>query len=265
MMFMSEPQPNDGFVWTQARWGPILRCQPLLEIADHFFTAASVELRQNDSEWDAVAALAGVPRRQLRLLHQVHGRTVVVSRATGSWTPPQADGVVSDDASAAFGVRVADCAPILIGDRRTGSVAAVHAGWRSTMQRIGAEAVAVMQRELRSDPGDLVAAIGPCLGPCCGEMGEEVVQGFRDARHDDATIARWFSREDGRRPHFDLWRANVDQLVAAGLPAGSIHVAGLCTRTYPEVFHSYRVRGTQAGRMVGVIRPTAASRSSGLS
>ena len=256
MMFMSEPQPTDGFVWTQAPWGPILRCQPLLEIADHFFTAGSVELRQNDREWDAVAALAGVPRRQLRLLHQVHGRTVVVSHegTPGNWTPPQADGVVSDDPSAAFGVRVADCAPILIGDRRSGSVAAVHAGWRSTMQRIGAEAVAVMQRELRSDPGDLVAAIGPCLGPCCGEMGEEVVEAFRDAGHDEASIACWFSRADGKRPHFDLWRANVDQLAGAGIPAGSIHVARLCTRTYPEVFHSYRMRGSQAGRMVGVIR-----------
>jgi YfiH family protein len=192
----------------------------------------------------------------------VHGRTIAVSREgtlPGPWTPPQADGVVSDDPSAAFGVRVADCAPILMGDRRTGAVAAVHAGWRSTMQRIGAEAVAAMARELQSDPADLVAAIGPCLGACCGEMGEEVVHAFREAGHDDVTIDRWFAREAGRRPHFDLWRANVDQLMAAGLPAGSIHVAGLCTRTYPETFHSYRVRGTEAGRMVGVIRARSAS------
>jgi YfiH family protein len=228
-----------------------------VEIVDHFFTAGSVELRQNESEWDAVAALAGVPRRELRLLRQVHGRGIAVSRqgtTAGPWTPPEADAVISDDSSAAFGVRVADCAPILIADRRTGVVAAVHAGWRSTMQQIGAEAVSAMTGEFQSDPRDLVAAIGPCLGPCCGEMGEEVVQAFRDAGHDDATIARWFSREDGRRPHFDLWQANVDQLMTAGIPADAIHVAGLCTRTYPETFHSYRVRGTQAGRMVAVIR-----------
>jgi YfiH family protein len=243
-------------VWTQAPWGPILRCEPLLEVADHFFTAGSVELRQNDSEWAAVSALAGVPRRQLRLLHQVHGRTIAVSRSgeAGPWTPPQADGVVSDDPSAAFGVRVADCAPILIADRRTGAVAAVHAGWRSTMQRISAEAVDAMRREVGSDPTDLVAAIGPCLGPCCGEMGEEVVDAFRAAGHDPQAIARWFTRENGKRPHFDLWRANREQLESAGVPAGSIHVSGLCTRSYPKVFHSYRVDGTAAGRMVGVIR-----------
>jgi copper oxidase (laccase) domain-containing protein len=80
------------------------------------------------------------------------------------------------------------------------------------------------------------------------------VHAFREAGHDDVTIARWFTRENERRPHFDLWRANVDQLQGAGIPAASIHIAGLCTRTYSDTFHSYRVRGTQAGRMVGVIR-----------
>ncbi len=259
MMFMSEPQPSDGFEWTQAPWGPVLRCQPLLEVRRHFFTAGSVELRQNDREWDAVAALAGVPAT--RSCGSCGRFTAALSssreraRPGDRGTPPQADGVVSDDPSAAFGGagRGLRADP----DRPTGArvrVAAVHAGWRSTMQRIGAEAVAAMAREFGSDPADLVAAIGPCLGPCCGEMGEEVVQAFREAGHDDVTVARWFSREDGRRPHFDLWRANADQLEDAGIPAGSIHVAGLCTRTHPEIFHSYRVRGTEAGRMVGVIR-----------
>ena len=243
-------------MWTQAPWGPILRCGPLLEVADHFFTAASVALRDRESEWDAVAAFAGVPRRQLRLLHQVHGRTIAVSRSGDDrpWTPPQADAVVSDDRSAAFGVRVADCAPILIGDRRTGGVAAVHAGWRSTMQRIAGEAVEAMRRELGSAPRDLIAAIGPCLGPCCGEMGEEVVEAFRAAGHNQQAIARWFTREDGKRPHFDLWRANREQLESAGMPPAAIHVSGLCTRSYPKIFHSYRVDGPAAGRMVGVIR-----------
>jgi YfiH family protein len=256
MIFMSQPQPSDGFVWTQAPCGPVLQCRPLLDVATHFFTAGSVELRQRDSEWDAVAAFAGVARHQLRLLHQVHGRSIAVSRPgdPANWERPEADGVVSDDPSAAFGVRVADCAPVLIADRRTAAVAAVHAGWRSTLQRICIDAVEKMTDEFGSHPRDLVAAIGPCLGPCCGEMGEEVVQAFRDAGHEEAAIARWFSRADGRRPHFDLWRANVDQLESAGVPAGSIHVSGLCTRTYPEVFHSYRAQGPGAGRMVGVIR-----------
>jgi YfiH family protein len=234
----------------------VLQCLPLLDVAGHFFTAASLELRQDDREWDAVAAFAGVARKDLRLLHQVHGRRIAVSRSVGGqvWVPPEADGVVSDERTAAFGVRIADCAPVLIADRRRGAVAAVHAGWRSTMQRICSAAVEAMQRELDSSPRDLVVAIGPCLGPCCGEMGEEVVQAFRDAGHDEATIAGWFSREPGRKPHFDLWRANVDQLESSGVPREAIHVSGLCTRSHPDVFHSYRDQGPGAGRMVGVIR-----------
>ena len=235
----------------------VLRCRPLLAYADHFFTAAPLELRDDQQEWEAVAAAAGVARRGLLRLRQVHGRTIAVARRgrRGAWPGPEADAVVTDDPAAAAVVQVADCAPILIADRRLGAVAAVHAGWRSTMQSIAAEAVAAMRRELGSEPADLVAAIGPSLGECCGEMGEDVVTAFREAGHDGRRLARWFSREPGRRPHFDLWRANSDQLEAAGVPSASIHVSGLCTRTHPDVFHSYRARGPRAGRMAAVIRP----------
>lgn len=235
----------------------VLRCRPLLAHADHFFTAAPLELRNDQREWEAVAAAAGIARRGLLLLRQVHGRTIAVARRgrSGAWPGPEADAVVTDDPAAAAVVQVADCAPILIADRRLGAVAAVHAGWRSTMQSIAAEAVAAMRRELGSEPTDLVAAIGPSLGECCGEMGEDVVTAFREAGHDGRRLERWFSREPGRRPHFDLWRANSDQLEEAGVPSASIHVSGLCTRTHPEVFHSYRARGPRAGRMAAVIRP----------
>src|SRR5688572_15254269 len=254
MMFMTAPQPTDRFEWTQAPWGGVIQCRPLLEIADHFFTAASLELRQDPQEWAQVASRAGVPRERLLLLHQVHGHAVAVARSGEPWTPPPADAVATDDPDVALVVRVADCAPILLADRRRGVVAAVHAGWRGTLQRIAIEAVETMGRELGSNPGDLVAAIGPSLGACCGEMGEEVVDAFREAGHGDEALERWFSRAPGRRPHFDLWRANRDQLRSAGLRPEAIHVSGLCTRTHPTMFHSYRAAGPGAGRMAGVIR-----------
>jgi polyphenol oxidase len=256
MISMIEPQPTGGFEWTQAAWGPVLRCRPLAAVADHFFTAASLRLRQDEGEWRAVAALAGVRREHLLFLRQVHGHTIAVARQgdAASWEPPTADGVISRDPAPALVVRVADCAPILIADRRRGAAAAIHAGWRSTMQSIAVHGVAAMQREFGSNPADLVAAIGPSLGRCCGEMGEEVVAGFRDAGHTDEMIDRWFGREPGRRPHFDLWKANSDQLRAAGVPMESIHISGLCTRTYPDMFHSFRAAGQDAGRMAAVIR-----------
>ena len=174
-----------------------------------------------------------------------------------SWVRPEADGIVTADRSVALVVRVADCAPVLLADRRTGVVAAVHAGWRSTMQGIVAAAVERLSAESGSPPADLMAAIGPSLGTCCGEMGEEVVDAFRVAGHDQSALGRWFIRAPGKRPHFDLWAANREQLEKAGLPADAIHVAGLCTRTYPDIFHSYRAAGTNAGRMAAVIRRRA--------
>jgi copper oxidase (laccase) domain-containing protein len=111
-----------------------------------------------------------------------------------------------------------------------------------------------MAAEFGSRPGDLVAAVGPCLGPCCGEVGEEVVAAFRDAGHDAPAVDRWFTTGASGRPYLDLWSANREQLERAGVPAENIHVAALCTRTHAGLLHSYRKDSTNAGRMVGVIR-----------
>lgn len=234
----------------------MLRCRPLLAVADHFFTARQLRLRDDRREWAAVAQAIGVPADRLLLVSQVHGIDVALARRGRSdrWPQPSADIIVSDDASSAIGVRVADCAPILIADRRSGAVAAAHAGWRGTARGAAAAAVRALAGELDANPRDLVAAIGPCLGPCCGEVGTDVVDAFREAGHDDDAIARWFSDGPRGRPHLDLWRANADQLVAAGLDAVNVHVARLCTKSNPERLHSYRADGPDAGRMVGVIR-----------
>jgi YfiH family protein len=253
---MALPQPSDGFEWTQAPWGSVLRCRALLAYADHFFTTSSLELRDDRDEWDAVAREIGVGHDRVLLVRQVHGATVAVARRgrTLPWTRPEADVAVSDDPTSAPGVRVADCAPVLLADRRRGVVGAAHAGWRGTVRGAAPAAVRAMQESFGSNPEDLVAAIGPCLGACCGEVGPEVVAAFRDAGHSADSIARWFAGGAGDRSHLDLPRANRDQLEAAGIPATQIHVAGLCTKTFADVFHSYRAAKAQAGRMVGIIR-----------
>jgi YfiH family protein len=250
------PKPSGGFEWAQAPWGRVLRCRPLLDIADHLFTGTELQLVADENEWQMVARELGVAREQLLLIRQVHGVEVAIARQgrDASWPRPQADVVVSDDRARAIGVRVADCAPVLLADRRTGAVAAAHAGWRGTVQRAAVAAVEALTREFGSNPTDLVAAIGPCLGPCCGEVGEEVVCAFQDAGHDQTAIERWFSAGPSGRPYVDLWRANADQLEQAGVPPDQIHVARLCTRTHADIFHSYRAAREKAGRMLGAIR-----------
>jgi YfiH family protein len=234
----------------------MLRCRPLLELAPHLFTTASIELRHDDREWGLVARALGVEPDAIHLLRQVHGRAVVVARR-GSRIPPErpeADIIVSDDSTSGVGVRVADCAPILIAERGRPVVAAAHAGWRGAMQDVAGAAVHALQETFGSRPADLVVAIGPSLGSCCAEMGPDVVEAFRDAGHGPRDLDRWFTPGPRGRPHFDLTLANRDQLERAGVPSSSIHVAGLCTRCRPDVFHSYRAVGTSAGRMVGAIR-----------
>jgi purine-nucleoside/S-methyl-5'-thioadenosine phosphorylase / adenosine deaminase len=255
-MFMTGPQPNRAFRWTQAPWGAALVCEPLADVAVHLFTVGNLQLRADPAEWAAVAAAMQVPKEALRLIRQVHGATVAAARRgeSSNWNPPEADAVISDDPGAAIAVRVADCAPILIADRRLRVVGAVHAGWRGTMQSIAVAGVRALAKEFRCDPSDLVAAIGPCLGPCCGEVGPEVVEAFRNAGHGDARLQRWFSDGASGRYYLDLWTANRDQLIDAGVPEADVHVAGLCSKTHAGLMHSYRAAGQKAGRMVGIIK-----------
>jgi YfiH family protein len=255
-MFMTLPQPTDAFEWTQAPWGITLRCRPLLDVADHFFTTGDLSLGADDPAWAMVAREIGVDRENLLLVRQVHRADVAIARPgrATSWQRPEADVIISDDPASAIGVRVADCAPILLADGRLRAVAAVHAGWRGTMHGAAAAAVRAMTAAFNSQSADLVAAIGPCLGVCCGEVGSEVVDAFRAAGHAESSLERWFETGASGRPYLDLARANRDQLVAAGVPNERIYAAGICTKTHSGVLHSYRARGNGAGRMAGVIR-----------
>ena len=233
----------------------MLHCPRLLAHAPHFFTTRDLTLR-DDAEWTTVAGAIGVDRSRLRMIRQVHGIGVAVVRAgdRSAWSSPEADVVISDDPDTAIVVRVADCAPILFADTRLGVVAAAHAGWRGAAQGAATAAVKALAEQFGSQPPDLIAAIGPCLGVCCGEVGPEVVEAFASAGHARADIDRWFRPGEGDRFHLDLAGASADQLAVAGVPREQIHVSALCTKSYPQLFHSYRAHGRDAGRLGAIIR-----------
>jgi YfiH family protein len=255
---MTLPQPNRAFEWTQAPWGPALRCVPLLAAANHFFSGRSLTLRDDVKEWGAVAATIGVGREELLLVSQVHEATVVVASAERRrpWPRPQADAIISNDPAAAIAVRVADCVPVLLSDEAGRAVAAIHAGWRGVAARAIIAGVDALWTNYGIRPERLIAAVGPSIGPCCYEVGESVYQAFRDAGHHTSVLESWFEPQPGGKFHLDLWRASRDQLEGAGVMSANVHAAGLCTKTHANVFHSYRVDGARAGRMIGVIRST---------
>ena len=207
--------------------------------------------------------------------HQVHGRGILVHRDRESRPPrpPEADIIVSDATSVALAVQTADCVPLLMADRRSGVIAAAHAGWRGLAVKVPATAVEALAREFGSRPDDLIAAVGPAIGACCYEIGLEVRERFDAGGFSAPEIERWFHERpqptarnpsmpalssparDGRW-FFDTWRATRDQLAAAGVPPAQIHVAEVCTASH-ELLCSYRRDGKGAGRMAGAIsRPT---------
>lgn len=273
---MQLPQPNEAFAWVQAPPGPALVCRPLEQIAPHFFTTRSWPLGStapdaNQPEWDDVARAAGVEPGSLRRLRQVHGADIVVTRRRAGDAlrdaheveRPEADIILTDDPAIAVAVQIADCVPLLIGDRRTGVVAAAHAGWRGLAAGVPRIAVEAVAREFGSRPGDLVAAIGPSIGAPRYEVGADVHDRFERAGFE--AMPRWFS-DAGRGDHwyFDGCQSARDQLVGAGLDPNAVHVAGLCTASHSDLLCSFRRDGSaRAGRMAAVIRARGADETAG--
>jgi YfiH family protein len=167
---------------------------------------------------------------------------------------PDGDAIVSNVPGLVLAVVVADCVPVLLADARAGAAAAVHAGWRGTCQGVVKAAVEALVRECGSRPDDLLAAIGPSIGPNDYEVGEALLAEFAEAGHGASEVARWFGRTDAGRLSLDLWQATRDQLEAAGVRPGAIFTAGLSTASCPGCFESFRRDGAGAGRMAALVR-----------
>jgi YfiH family protein len=253
------PAARRGFEWRRQAWGASLECRPLAGLACHGWTTRQLRIEGPDaacgSQWAQVAAACDATLPTLVRLTQVHGADIHRVDAPEPAARARADGMMSANAGVVLAVRVADCVPLLLADSLTGAVAAVHAGWRGTAAGIAARVVECLEEALGARPQDLVAAIGPSIGPCCYEVGPDVVEAFRRSGWLADDTQRWFTRGDALR--LDLWRATADQLVGAGVPRSAVHVAELCTVCHREAFYSYRREGTGTGRLVGFIRSGA--------
>ena len=199
------------------------------------------------------AAAIGVEAERLYQTSQVHGADVrTIERGDDRLAVVQehADALVAHDPSTAIGIRTADCVPILLHERDTHAVAAVHAGWRGVVGGVVQSALAHLAIRARGARG-IVAAIGPSIGPCCFEVGEEVATALADAAPgDDRIVLR-----DRARPHVDLRRAVRLQLLAHGVDDASIEDVPGCTRCDAERFFSHRRDGARSGRLIAAIAP----------
>lgn len=195
---------------------------------------------------------------------QMHGTDVRVVNSAAEAKPAETsegdtiycDAIVSNAQHVLAGVKTADCVPLLFGDPNTGAFAAVHAGWRGTFAGIAFYAMERLQKEYGAKPDHLHVAIGPAAAACCYEVGEEVIDGFRErfTYADELFIP---TREDHAR--IDLLKANQTQLRDAGVRAEQIYTAPFCTMTRTDLFFSYRQEKQaqgKVGRLMSVIGRT---------
>lgn len=180
---------------------------------------------------------------------QVHGAGAAVAASGDRGRKiPGVDILLTRDPAVVLAMHYADCVPVLLADPGCRAVAVVHTGWRGTAAGAAAEAVRAMGRAFGSRPGDLVAAIGPAIGPCCYEVDAPVVEALGPWSWRGAVLA-----PAGRdRWRLDLWEANRRQLADAGVPGRAVTVAGLCTACHPSLFFSHR-RDRRTGRMAALI------------
>ena len=188
------------------------------------------------------ATMGGGP---LQFSRQVHGIDVAVFSRDGKGLStggaPEGDAMITDIPGLNLIIQVADCQAVLLYDPVRGAVANIHSGWRSSVGNIIGEAVGAMAAHFGSDPADLVAGVGPSLGPCCAEF-----------IHYPKEIPEALWRYRVGEHHFDFWAMSRDQLKEAGVVQEKIAIAGVCTRCRTDRFFSYRGEG-RTGRFAVVI------------
>lgn len=177
--------------------------------------------------------------------HLVHGAGVArVTRAQQGQAAGQVDGLITNEPGCGLTMNYADCTPILLVDARRGAIGLGHAGWQGAVQDLPGALVRAMAAAFGSDPGDLIAGIGPCIGACCYEVGEPVISAVRTAFADEAALL--LAQPGKRRPHFDLAAANEENLRRAGVRR--VENAGICTACRTDLFFSHRAEKGKTGR-----------------
>jgi len=268
-----------GFYWRETGGVRALVCAPLEE--DGFVNGFSTRFGGVSDMPANALSLAGFHddaaenilenrRRFLKLFPgewslagcwQVHGADVRVVASVEDAKPAEntlgetvyCDVIVSAAAGVLAGVKTADCVPILIGDPVTGAFAAVHAGWRGTLATAVIAGVERLAKDYDARAEDLRVAIGASAGPCCYEVGSEVIDAFTSKFANGEEL---FTPTRPGHATVDLLKANREQLISVGVKPERIHTAPLCTMCRTDLFFSYRKEKSlngKVGRLMAVI------------
>jgi hypothetical protein len=201
-----------------------------------------------------MAAALNVRDEDVRTSWQVHGDRVLECRPDDPLydfdSIPRADSLITNQPGMPLGMRYADCVPLMFYDPVQHALGVAHAGWRGTVAGVGVKTVQAMQEEYGSHPQDVIAGIGPSIGPCCYEVGQDVLEQVESAfgKRAQELIS---PRENGQASHLDLWAANAIALEDAGVR--SIEQSMICTSCNKHEFFSHRAESGKTGRFGALI------------
>jgi len=194
-----------------------------------------------ENRWRLCDAL-GIWLSRLVLQKQVHGDSVSIVEQPGVFSDN--DALITREKNIFLAVSAADCQPVFLFDKRTETVAAIHAGWRGAAKHIVAKTLRIMQETLDTHSGDVFAFVGPCASQCCYEVDEKVALQFERSLYVSSSENKYM---------LDLKGATLFDLLELGVPRTHIEISPLCTICNPEFFHSFRRDGVRSGRMLGII------------
>jgi hypothetical protein len=196
----------------------------------------------------------GTRMENLVTVTQVHGADLLVLDEPNDdfshFQKLECDGIVTNQTGIMIGICVADCVPILLLDPVKQVIAALHAGWKGTAQGIARKGVEAMVSVFGSDPGQILAAIGPAISACCYEVDAPVAEAFRTSPMQFESFAKSSGPGTWR---LDLSEANRQQLYRAGLEEKNVEANPLCVSCEKDLFFSYRRDKGETGRQMGFI------------
>ncbi|MBE9532281.1 MAG: peptidoglycan editing factor PgeF [Proteobacteria bacterium] len=194
----------------------------------------------------------GHPSEDVITIDQVHGNDVLLLekplKKASSYKKVEADAIITALFNVPIAIRSADCLPILLFDKKSCTIGAAHAGWRSTLAEVAKKTVEKMNKEFGSKPENILAAFGPFIGACCYTVEPYLVKRFDKAGLD---ISSFLISDSSTR--LDLARANRDQLIDAGIKKENISTKAPCTSCNTDRFYSYREEGEKTGRELSII------------
>lgn len=186
--------------------------------------------------------------------HTDHVRLVTAADRGKGVTRPKdyrdVDGLITQEKGIVLCTFFADCVPLFFVDPVRKAIGLSHSGWRGTVQKIGKKTVEEMKKAFGTDPGDVHAAIGPSICQNCYEVSEDVIEEFRRAfpESGESSSPLWFQTKPGKY-QLNLWEANRQVMLEAGIPASQIEVTDLCTCCNPDLLFSHRASHGKRGNL----------------